>query len=39
MCFCFCLSQAFASERVFGVLSETLYNFLQLVSITVLQYS
>lgn len=33
------VSQAFASERVFGVLSETLYNFLQLVSITVLQYS
>lgn len=33
------VSQAFASERVFGVLSETLYNFLQLVSIAVLQYS
>lgn len=30
-CCCCCFHQAFASERVFGVLSETLYNLLQLV--------
>lgn len=31
--------QAFASERVFGILSETLYNLLQLVSVPVVKKS